>query len=142
MRRRENDAKVFRRDTKLLNSLCEVLVNEVPDTLLPRSPAELLAQIFAIFPGYQDAYRGPIHDDAPTFHSTLMGFTGFFGGGLQGFSETQLRSFGALINQAVDAGGDLENAFSTCLLEHLRQIRAEKTMKPFLSQAARMRLRA
>jgi len=142
MRWRKSDAKVFRWSTELLNSLCEFLVNEVPDTLLPRSPGQLLAQIFAIFPGYQDAYRGPIHDDAPTFHSTLIGFTGFFGGGLKGFSETQLRSFGALINQAVDAGGDLENAFSTCLLEHLRQIRAEKAMKPFLSKAARMRLRA
>lgn len=117
-------------------------MNEDLDTPLPRSPDQLLAQIFAIFPGYQDAYRGPIHEDAPTFHSTLIGFCGFFGVGLQGFSETQLRRFGALIDQAVDAGGDLENAFSTSLLEHLRQIRAEKAMKPFLSKAARMRLRA
>lgn len=81
MRRRKSDAEVFRRDTKQLNSLCEVLVNEDPDTLLPRSPDQLLAQILAIFPGYQEAYRGPIHDDAPTFHSTLIGFSGFFGGG-------------------------------------------------------------
>jgi len=91
---------------------------------LPQSPDELLERLFAIFPQYRAAYPGPVHDDAPTFHSVLLGFTPFFGASLGSFSERQLESFGALVSAAVEVCGALGNAFGTCLLEHLHQVRS------------------
>jgi hypothetical protein len=113
---------------------------EVP--ALPQSPDELLERLFAIFPRYRAAYAGPIHDDAPTFHSVLLGFTPFFGASLGSFSERQLQSFGALVSAAAEAGGALENAFGTCLLEHLHQIRALRDFRPHLSKLASARTKA
>lgn len=91
---------------------------------LPRSPEELLDELFTIFPQYRAGYAGPIHDDTPTYHSVLIAFTTFFGGELRSFSEAQLSWLAALVNAAVAEPGSLENAFDTCLLEHLHQIRA------------------
>ena len=98
--------------------------------------------MFEVFPQYRAAYDGPIHDDTPTFHSVVMAFTQFFGAEKVSFSEDELRPFGALINAAVAAGGSLENAFGTCLLEHLHQIRASKILRPYLSERARERTHA
>ena len=104
---------------------------------LPQTPDALLEELFAIFPEYRASYDGPIHDDAPTFHSVLSGFTPFFGGKIVSFSEKQLREFGALVSEAVADGGRLENAFGTCLLEHLHQINVKRLFLPFLSPLAR-----
>ena len=46
-----------------------------------------------------------------------------------------------LINEAVDAGGDLENAVSTGFLEHLHQIEATKYLLPYLTERAKQELR-
>ena len=43
---------------------------------------------------------------------------------------------------AVDQGGVLENAVATCMLEHLHQVRCDRALRPFLSPAARERMRA
>jgi len=40
------------------------------------------------------------------------------------------------VNAAVAAGGLLEDAFATCLLEHLHQIRALQAFRPYLSESA------
>jgi hypothetical protein len=109
---------------------------------VPQTPEQLLKELFELFPQYRVAYDGPIHDDTPTFHSVLMAFTPFFGEERASFSETQLSSFGALISAAVAAGGPLENAFGTCLLEHLHQIQALKILRPHLSELARARAHA
>jgi hypothetical protein len=107
----------------------------------PQTPAELLEELFVIFPQYQTDYA-PIHDAAPTYHSVLLAFTSFFGAQSASFSEIQLRSFGELVNRAVEQKGLLENAFSTCLLEHLHQMKAERTLKPYLSKVAREKTHA
>ena len=101
----------------------------MPETReLPRTAEQLLEQLFAIFPQYRAEYDGPIHDEAPTFHSVLIGFSSF---PLATSPEAQLRDFGALVNAAVAAGGPLANAFETCLLEHLHQNRAERALRPY-----------
>ena len=108
---------------------------------LPPTSEALLEELFTIFPEYRADHR-PIHDDTPTYHSVLMAFTLFFGGQTASFSERQLRSFGELVSAAVAAGGSLENAFATCLLEHLHQIRASQVLRPYLSELARERTHA
>ena len=105
----------------------------------PRTPEQLLEELFSIFPRYRAGYPGPIHDEAPTFHSVLIGFSSF---PLAPSSEAELRDFGVLVSAAVAAGGSLANAFETCLLEHLHQIGAERALRPYLSKAARERIRA
>ena len=108
----------------------------------PQSPEQLLEELFTILPKYRADYTGPIHDGMPTFHSVLMAFAPFFGAELASFSEVQLRSFGALVSAAVKTGGSLENAFGTCLLEHLHQIRAFRGLRPYLSEMAREKTKA
>jgi len=103
---------------------------------LPESPEALLEELFAIFPEYRAAYDGPLRDYTPTYHSVLITFIPFFGGRLTSFPEKQLRAFGDLVNAAVAAGGLLEDAFATCLLEHLHQIRALQAFRPYLSESA------
>ena len=105
--------------------------------LLPQSPEELLNRLFEIFPLYRANYNGPIHDKEPTFHSVIMAFVPFFGREANGLPEKQIRAFAGLINAAVEEGGVLDNAFTTCLLEHLRQIRANRVLRPHLSKLAR-----
>jgi hypothetical protein len=112
----------------------------MPETrTLPGTPEQLLADLFAIFPQYRSDYAGPIHDETPTFHSVLIGFSSF---PLASSSESQLRDFGALVSAAIAAGGTLGNAFETCLLEHLHQIRAERALRPYLSTMAREKTKA
>jgi hypothetical protein len=104
-------------------------------TVLPQTPEDLLERLSAIFPEYRAARR-PLHGEAPTFHSVLIEFSTFFGGPACSLSEHQLRSFGELVSAAMEAGGHLENAFATCLLEHTDQIGFWKVLRPFLSRAA------
>ncbi len=95
-----------------------------------------------IFPKYCSDYSVPIHDDTPTYHSVLLTFIPFFGAELDTFSTAQLRRFGELVNVAVAQAGPLENAFETCLLEHLHQIKAERALRPYLSDLAREKTHA
>jgi len=108
----------------------------MPDTV-PRTPEALLEELFTIFPQYRTAYRGPVHDDTPTFHSVLMAFTPFFGAALASFSDAQLLCFARLSTAAEQSGGKLQNACGTCLLEHLHQIRADHVFRPCLNRARR-----
>ena len=109
---------------------------------LPATPEELLEELFANFPQYCAAYDGPIHVHAPTFHSVMTAFMPFFGDQFSACSEQQLRRFGELVSAAVAAGGLLENAFGTCMLEHLHQIRVLRAFRPYLSKSAQERTRA
>ena len=115
----------------------------MPDTIiLPKSAEQLLEELFAIFPLYRAGYPGAIHDDTPTFHSVLIRFTPFLKGVLASSSEAQLRAFGGLVSAAVAAGGPLENAFETCMLEHLHQIGGSQLLRPYFSETAREKTKA
>ena len=100
---------------------------------LPQSPEELQEALYAIFPEYRARYS-PIHDDGPSYHSVLIAFSTLFDAA--SCSQEQLRAFGALISEAVAQEGELENAFGTCLLEHLHQIKGEHVLRPYLSKTA------
>jgi len=105
------------------------------EKVIPQSPEELLERLFAIFPEYRAA-RSRLHGDVPTFHTVLVEFSTFFGGPACSLSERQLRSFGDLVSVAMEAGGRLESAFATCLLEHAEQIGVWQSLRPFLSKTA------
>lgn len=109
---------------------------------LPSTPEELLEELFAIFPDYRSRRSGEPEGECRSYPSILREFACFFGAELDSFSESQLRSVGALVNKAVAEAGPLEKAFSTCFLEHLHQIRASRVLGPHLSKLARSRSHA
>ncbi len=106
----------------------------------PPKPMELLASLTGIFPqfGNQDIVVDVA--DSPVgigLHCVMHHFTCYFGADLQKFSARQLTSLGQLLDEAVLVDDQLENAVSTCLLEHLRQISAYRALSPYLSKRAR-----
>jgi hypothetical protein len=109
-------------------------------TVLPNSPQQLLAKLAEIFTDFQ--LERTDENGALTYHEIMLAFTPYFGSSLYAFSVKQLGEFGSMVNKAVDHGGDLENAISTCFLEHIRQIDASKVLAPFLTREAKKRSRA
>ena len=66
----------------------------------------------------------------------------FFSSARKNSSERQLKALGRLINEVVAKDDTLENAFSSCLLEHLRQIDEYKSLAPYISPKAKERTHA
>jgi hypothetical protein len=105
-------------------------------TQLPNSPDELLEKLFVIFPDFRASYEGPLYDEPLSYDSVLTAFTSDFGVQFHSSTDDQFRAFGALIDEAVSAGGELKHAFSTCFLEHLREVDVDRVFWPYLSRAA------
>jgi hypothetical protein len=70
-------------------------------------------------------------------HSVMHHFAYYFGCHQMRFSKQQLTKLGTLLSEAVSVDDDLENAVSTCFLEHLRQLEGYKVLGPFLSADAK-----
>jgi hypothetical protein len=72
----------------------------------------------------------------------MLPFTAYFGANHSTFSDRQLRLLAPLLDAAVAVDDELENAVSTCFLEHLHQIRCYRVLARHLSAPARRRSRA
>jgi len=108
--------------------------------LRPPEPMELLASLTGIFPqfGQEDVVEDVTDSPAGVGLPCVMhNFTQYFGADHQEFSERQLTSLGQLLDEAVMVDDQLENAVSTCMLEHLRQINGYKALSPYLSKTAK-----
>jgi hypothetical protein len=111
------------------------------------TPADLLAALIAIFPSFAEEWSAETSisygywDDEPSFQRIMMTFCTFFGVAAPKATQQQLLATAKLLNGAVEAGGGLENAVSTGLLEHLHQIEATKYLLPHLSERAKQELR-
>ena len=105
---------------------------------------ELLGRLVAIFQGFEAhwAEENPYvrEDGGFSLHAVWMDFSGFVAA--DQCSSRQLEALGGLVDECMAAPGDSENAVSTAFLEHLRQIRLEKRLRPYLGTAARQRMRA
>jgi hypothetical protein len=109
-------------------------------TTLPETPVRLLDALAAIFPAFRAEWE---EGESPTtFHGVILRFTPFFGRHAGTLPPEALKTLGELVNAAVARGGLIENAFSTCLLEHLRQISAWRALEPYLSDLSKQRSRA
>ena len=75
-------------------------------------------------------------------HLVMRRFASYFAANHNAFSARKLRSLGEWLNAAVAAGGNLENAVSTCFLEHSRQLKVNRVLAPYLSQQAKRASRA
>lgn len=105
------------------------------DPMPLETPADLLAALGAICPGLHGEWEAG--EEPASFHDVMRRFTDVFGSEAARLAPRELARVGAVLSEAVQRGGELENAVSTCLLEHLHQIRAWKAIKPYLSEAAR-----
>jgi hypothetical protein len=72
-----------------------------------------------------------------TLHGVMSLFAQHFGSNGGGYSERQLRSLGGWLSSAVTVPGSLENAVSTCFLEHTRQLKVNRLLAPYLSRLAK-----
>ena len=109
----------------------------------PPKPQDLYASLKAIFPDFGS--EDFLHDVATSdhgLHTVMRYFTEYFGAEQSHASEKQLVALGGLIDEAVAVDDVLENAVSTCMLEHLRQIDAYKALSPHLSRRAKDRTHA
>jgi hypothetical protein len=100
-----------------------------------------------LFPGFAEYHtlaelEESERDDTATLHSVMSPFTQFFGGHQSASTDKQLKALSALLNDAVSVDDELENAVSTCFLEHLRQIRSYKVLVPYLSAMAKRKTHA
>jgi hypothetical protein len=115
-------------------------------------PQETLEQLCAIFPEFRQSWG---EEEAPpedglvdgvyyewTHHAVLRCFLDYFSAGHEGFEKKQLERFCAWVNAAVAVGGEMENAVSTCFLEHARQVKINRVLAPYLSREAKSRFQA
>jgi hypothetical protein len=115
-------------------------------------PQETLRQLSSLFPDFQKQWA---EEEAPpedglvdgvyyewTHHAVLRQFLEFFAQHHNSFTEAQLRGLGDWINSAVTQEGEIENAVATCFLEHMRQVRLDRVLVPYLSRVAKQKARA
>jgi hypothetical protein len=108
-----------------------------------QSSSEVLAGIAAIFPEFAVEWERDnpyITDGKFSIHAVYMTFLPFLASAEK--TERNLRMVASLINGAVLAGGESENAVSTCLLEHVHQVGLAPALKRYLSEEAKERLHA
>jgi hypothetical protein len=86
------------------------------------------------------AFEAELEVEAPeefSHHLVMMRFAQYFGANHASYSAKQLRRLGDWLSACVAAGGTLENAVSTCFLEHSRQLKVNRVLAPYLSREAK-----
>jgi len=101
---------------------------------------ELRQWLIDLFPSFQSEWDDD--EEEVSLHGVLIVFTQYFGAEKEKFNYKQIKKLAEFINKSVEKEGDLENAISTCFLEHLNQIDSGKLMKPLLSKLAKDKMHA
>lgn len=115
----------------------------------PQETLHLLCSLFPSFESWWQSEEVPTEDGLVdgvyyewTHHSVMSEFLVYFSKNHASFTENQLEGFGDWVNNAIATDGDLENAVSTCFLEHARQVRINRILAPYLSKQAKDKSRA
>ena len=110
---------------------------------LPTSPSELLSLLGSIYPDFVADFVADAQQDSASefqaepisFHYLMSEFAVFFGRHADSSSDRQLQRLCEFFVLAVADGSVLENAVSTCFLEHTRQIKVNRVLGPWLAKA-------
>jgi len=102
------------------------------------SPTNLAEQLIGLFPSFASELEG---EDIENYHQVVQRLAPVITGYLQNSSERTIKKFCELVNLMADAGGEKENAISTCLLEHASQVEVRNLIRPHLGPAAKRELR-
>jgi len=100
------------------------------------SPKDTMAFLVALDPAFE-AELDADDLDGLSHHRVMMAFASHFGARHGSYSPKQLAQLGNWLNAGVAAGGELENAISTCFLEHARQLKVNRVLAPYLSPLAK-----
>lgn len=111
---------------------------------LPTSPRELLSLLGSLYPEFvafaqQDPVSG-FEAEQTTYHYVMSEFAVFFGPHAGSSTARQLQRLAEFLARAVANGGVLENAVSTCFLEHARQTKVNRALGPWLTKAMARRV--
>jgi hypothetical protein len=101
------------------------------------SPIDLAEAIKGMFPEFASELEG---EEVESYHQVVQRLAPVITGYLQG-APARIKDFCDLVNVMVAAGGEKENAISTCLLEHASQVKVRNIIRPHLSAAAKEELR-
>ena len=115
-------------------------------------PKDLVAFLGKLFPEFEPVWREAAASDAETaahighhvglsYHRVLQVFAPVSAKLLNDAPPRTLQEFCNFLNESVTQSGDLENAISTCLLEHASQVGIRGIVSPFLSQTTKKHLR-
>ena len=112
-------------------------------------PQETLQQLCEVFPSFgawwEKEEEAPPPEDGLvdgvyyewSHHAVLRQFLLYFSMNHESFTRRQLQRFGAWVDNAIAVKSDLENAVSTCFLEHMRQVKVNRVLAPYLSANAK-----
>ncbi len=111
---------------------------------MTQRPQETLRQLCGIFPDFEALWAeeaAPPEDGLVdgvyyewTHHAVMRSFLAYFSYHQEQFTHKQLRDIGKWIDRAVSEDDDLENAVSTCFLEHGAASWSQSNpMAPFVS---------
>ena len=102
------------------------------------SPTQLFERLVDFFPSFLAEFQD---EEIESYHQVVTKLTPVITGYLRGSPDRTIREFCHVVNLMVDAGGDRENAISTCFLEHASQVRVAKLIRPHLGETAKKELR-
>ena len=102
------------------------------------SPTVLAERLIGLFPPFEAELAG---EDIQTYHQVIQRLVPVITGYLEGSSERTVKKFCEVVNVMADAGGEMENAIATCLLEHASQVKIRNVIRPHLGVAAKRELR-
>ena len=106
--------------------------------------SDVLHSVIFIFPEFQNEWENAnpyINEDGSySLHSVYMVLLPYVSARKANFGDKQLKQLASLINDAVTAGDNSENAVSTCFLEHVYQVDLDSVLKPLLNGEAKARL--
>jgi hypothetical protein len=115
-------------------------------------PQDTLRQLCRLFPTFSSewAEQGMPPEDGLvdnvyyewTHHQVVNAFLNHLSASGVQFADDQFRQLGAWLNAAVEVDGALENAVSTCFLEHMHQVGLDRIISPHLSEKAKSRSHA
>jgi hypothetical protein len=103
------------------------------------SPTDLANRLVELFP----LFAAELEDEGQlqNFHQVVMRLAPVVSGYLQSSGERVVKNFCSLVDAMADAGGEQENAISTCFLEHASQVGARKLISQYLGVQAKRELR-
>jgi len=101
------------------------------------SPEQTLQFLATLDPQFGVEWEREAEPGEVTHHGLMQFFAQHFAHNHAKYSEKQLRRLGEWLSQSVASGGVIENAVSTCLLEHMRQLKINRVLAPYLSKEAK-----
>jgi len=104
----------------------------------PNHPDEYRDFLVKIFPSFAEEWEED--EECLGVHNVFGHFTDYFSCNQKSFSPEQLAILGDFINKSVRNDDVVENAISTCFLEHLVQIGGNRILMPYLDDLAKKKM--